>query len=72
MGYYRVRNQLAVEPEVPGGSDVTRKSDSVIEEPPPITSTSAYYGAVVTGTDVRQVFNRSSGGAPSYLCTAAA
>ena len=39
MGYYCIRNQLAVEPEVPRGSDVTRRNDSFIGKLPPITST---------------------------------
>ena len=39
MGYYCVRNQLAVEPEIPGGIDVTWRSDTFFGEPPPITNT---------------------------------
>ena len=39
MGYYCDNDQLAVIPEVPGGSDIIRRSDSLIEKPPHIPST---------------------------------
>ena len=40
MGYYCDSDQLAVIPEVLEGSDVIRRSDSFIGEPPPLPSAS--------------------------------
>ena len=37
-------------PEVPGGSDVISRSDSFIEEPPPITSTTLCFLLVMMVT----------------------